>query len=478
MAYTTGDYAKRGKAKSLTVPYLRRRFGRPEYRRRVPGWLQPIIGVTEWCEALSQDHEEARRECAALTRRHDRLTSPDIRRLVRSEGGSAMVVDALVAMMMEPLTAEGMPSIDEALAMPNDDMRLLVALRREVESAAADDAAMRTRLRPLKDAIDGTEAPPTESTLGDVVTRWLKDSKYPPSTKDTYEPRIRRALEFFGNDLPVKTLTSKMVREWRDQVAQLPGQTGLPAKLRTAPMSALLRYAAEHSDTTKPIMPNAVRDHLKALQACMAWAVDEEIISSNPTTGVKPPKDARDDVEETRHPALPWREMPAFMCELRSRHETLARALEFAILCAARTSEVVGMEWSEIDLAAKTWTCPASRVKSSRETHIVPLSDRALAVLGEPGEGPVFGAIPSNGLLRFLQRQMARPDITTHGFRSAFATWAAEATEYPDEMREIALAHRVGSEVSRRYRRGSMIERRRAMMEDWASFCMSTCKAD
>ena len=505
MAYTKGDYERRGKAKRLSIRYVRKRFGQTEYRRRVPEWLRPVVGHREWFERLPADQEGALRRAAALTRKYDRLTSPDIRRLVPlgtktaperthaieqiDETGNEVwtrpdptptraldvgsVYDTIHAMLQEPLTADGMPGISDVLSLPSDDMRMLLALRRVVEEMAADDTAQRERLQPLKDAIDETEAPAGENTLGDVAEQWLKAAKYPQSTKDTYDSRVRRALEFFGPDFPIKNLTSAMVREWRNQVELLPGATGLPTKLRKASMSVLLRYRADNPDTTQAIMPNSVRDHLKALQAFCAWAVDEEIITTNPVNGVKPPKDERKDAEETKQPALPWPETPAFMAALRERQEPMARVVEFAILCASRTVEVVGMQWSEIDLRAKVWTCPASRVKGSTESHIVPLSDRALELLGAPGVDSVFGYIPANGLLRFVQRQMDRPDITMHGFRSSFATWADEVTEYPDQMIEIALAHKVGSAVSRRYRRKSMVERRRAMMEDWATFCAS-----
>ena len=495
MAYKEGDYKRRGGARALKIPYVRTRFGRPEYRRRVPEWLQPILNLTEWTEKLPRDQEGTLRRAAALTRKYDRMTAPEIRRLVplgtkevpkrtlqvkRSDGRTytahapdvEFIYDTIHTLMQEPLTADGMPDVDDVLSLPADEMRMLLSLRRVVEKMAANDAVERERLRPLIEAVKGVETQAPEDTLGDVVSRWLKATKYPQSTKDTYDSRVRRALEFFGPDLPVKNLTFDMVRDWRDQVVLLPGPTGLPSKLRTASMRVLLQHRLDNPDTTKPILPHSVRDHLKALQACLSWALGERIINTNPAAGVKPPKDER-DIESTRQPALPWREIPAFMAAVRHRPEPLARAIEFAVLCASRTSEVTGMDWAEVDLTGKIWTCPASRVKGSREAHIVPLSGRAVELLGQRGEGRVFGTIPANGLLRFIQRQMGRPEITTHGFRSAFSTWAHERTEFPTEMIEIAQAHKVGTAVSRRYRRELMVERRRAMMEDWATFCMS-----
>src|SRR5262249_50271459 len=106
MAYTKGDYERRGRAKRFSIRYVRTRFGRPAYRRRVPEWLRPIVGHREWSEALPADQEALLRRASALTRRYDRLTCPDMQRLVRTEGGPARVADALVAMLQEPMTVD------------------------------------------------------------------------------------------------------------------------------------------------------------------------------------------------------------------------------------------------------------------------------------------------------------------------------------------------------------------------------------
>ncbi|HKS89778.1 MAG TPA: integrase arm-type DNA-binding domain-containing protein [Stellaceae bacterium] len=187
------------------------------------------------------------------------------------------------------------------------------------------------------------------------------------------------------------------------------------------------------------------------------------------------------------HPALPFDDVPAFLAALRSRPGMAARALEFAIFTAARTGEVLGARWGEIDLAAKVWTVPAERMKAGRE-HRVPLSDAALAVLetvrplalardGEPDmAAPVFPgpgrAMPmSNMTMLMLLRRMKRTDLTAHGFRSTFSDWAAERTAYPREVVEMALAHAVENKVEAAYRRGDLFEKRRRLMADWARFC-------
>jgi integrase len=182
------------------------------------------------------------------------------------------------------------------------------------------------------------------------------------------------------------------------------------------------------------------------------------------------------------HAALPWCEAGAFMADLRGQKGIGAAALEFAILTAARTGEVIGARWGELDLAERIWTVPAERMKAHRE-HRVPLTEAALAVLrrmapGRPGQGDgtVFpgakGGRPlSNMSLAAVLKRMGRGALTVHGFRSTFRDWVAEATEYPREVAEAALAHTLRDKVEAAYRRGDLFEKRRRMMEDWAAFC-------
>ena len=168
--------------------------------------------------------------------------------------------------------------------------------------------------------------------------------------------------------------------------------------------------------------------------------------------------------------ALPYGSMSAFMTELRAKEGVTARALEFAILTAARSGEVLGAQWDEIDVDARLWTIPANRMKARRE-HRVPLSDRALQILEElPREGErVFASLGRDGMLAALRQLSAGG--TVHGMRSSFRDWAAETTAYPNEMLEIALAHTIGSKAEAAYRRGDMMEKRRRLMADWASYC-------
>ena len=189
---------------------------------------------------------------------------------------------------------------------------------------------------------------------------------------------------------------------------------------------------------------------------------------------------ARRDVAKVKHhAALPYSEMPAFMAVVRNMDGVSPRALEFAILTAARTGETVGARWSEIDLDAKMWTIPSERMKAGRE-HRVPLSGRALEILASlPREkrnkyvfvGDKAGRPMSNMAMLMVLRRMKRDDLTVHGFRSTFRDWAAEQTAYPNEMVEMALAHIVSNKTEAAYRRGDMLERRRRLMEDWSTFC-------
>jgi len=188
---------------------------------------------------------------------------------------------------------------------------------------------------------------------------------------------------------------------------------------------------------------------------------------------------ARGKIRRTiHHAALPFGEIGAFVAALRAREGVAARALEFGILTAARTGEVIGARWPEVDLKAKVWTVPAGRMKGSRE-HRVPLSDGALEILRalprEDNNPRVFIGPRKDGLsnmaMASVLHRMGRDDITVHGFRSTFRDWAAERTSYPNHVVEMALAHVIGDKVEGAYRRGDLFEKRRRLMADWAKYC-------
>jgi integrase len=178
------------------------------------------------------------------------------------------------------------------------------------------------------------------------------------------------------------------------------------------------------------------------------------------------------------HAALPYGEIGIFMTALRQQEGVAARALEFLILTATRSGEVLGARWGEINIADRAWTIPASRMKAGKE-HRVPLSDAAIAIVeavaelrqGEfvfPGDSRA-GGVGDKALRRALAAVRAK--LSVHGFRSTFRSWAAERTDYPREAAEMALAHNVGSAVEQAYQRGDMIEKRRGLMQAWAQHC-------
>jgi len=195
---------------------------------------------------------------------------------------------------------------------------------------------------------------------------------------------------------------------------------------------------------------------------------------------------SRSKVSDVKHhAALPFAELPAFLVALRAQEGFAARALEFAILTAARTGEIIGARWNEADLLDKIWTVPAGRMKAHRE-HRVPLSARALAILtemqaarhGDADDAFVFpggkaGKPLSNMAFLMLLRRMGRGDLTAHGFRASFKTWASERTSFQDEIVEASLAHTIGGKVEQAYMRGDLFEKRRRLMQQWATFCTS-----
>lgn len=186
-------------------------------------------------------------------------------------------------------------------------------------------------------------------------------------------------------------------------------------------------------------------------------------------------------VKRVRHfPALPYNEIGSFVKELRTRSGYSALGLEFLILTAARTGEIIGAKWSEIDLEKAVWVIPAERMKAGSE-HRVPLCERAIEILksitsNRHPDDYIFSGWKkntglSNNAFLALLKKMERSDITTHGFRSCFRDWAAEeAYQFSNETIELALAHTITNKVEAAYRRGDQLERRRELMAEWGKF--------
>ena len=225
--------------------------------------------------------------------------------------------------------------------------------------------------------------------------------------------------------------------------------------------------------------PETARRVRQRLGTIFDWAKASGFrIGDNPIDGVSKglPKQTDKDVH---HAALPYADVPAFVSRLRTEDDTdIARlAFEFLVLTAARTGEVLGAQVSEVDLDNKLWTVPANRMKANVE-HRVPLSGRSIAILRRAAElGPdsrfVFPGrsrnTPMSNMVFLMTLRRMDVKATAHGFRSSFRDWAAEATRFPREVAEMALAHTIDSKVEAAYRRGDLLEQRRVMMNAWAS---------
>ena len=179
------------------------------------------------------------------------------------------------------------------------------------------------------------------------------------------------------------------------------------------------------------------------------------------------------------HAAMPYEDVAAFTAKLRKREATSALALELCILTAARTGEILGMRWLEIDLDKRIWTVPANRMKAGRE-HRIPLSPRAVAILRKlekmkAGEFVFPGQARNKPLslkaMELVLRRMKVEDATVHGFRSSFRDWAGNVSNFPREVTETALAHVIGDKAEQAYRRSDALEKRRKLMDAWAAYC-------
>lgn len=239
--------------------------------------------------------------------------------------------------------------------------------------------------------------------------------------------------------------------------------------------------------TTKPETASRLRGRLEAV---LGWATvrgyrhgDNPAAWRNHLDKVLPARSAVAKVEH--HPALPYGEIGGFIETLRTQAGAASRALEFAILTAARSGEVIGATWQEFDLDKSTWTIPAERMKAKKE-HRIPLSARALELVKEllplktEDNSPVFqgkgGKAFSNMAMLAVLKRMKRADMTTHGFRSTFRDWAGETTAYPREVIEHALAHQLKDKAEAAYARGTLFDKRRRLMDEWATYCNTVGK--
>ncbi len=275
-----------------------------------------------------------------------------------------------------------------------------------------------------------------------------KNAKHRQQWKNTLKTYVYPNI----GDLPVSAVTTQHVLDILNPIWTTKAETA--SRLRSR-IELIISYAKARGWFVGE-NPAVWRGHLAALLA--------------PSSKVKRVK---------HHAAQPWAKMGEFVAKLRAMEGISARALEFTILTAARSGEVRGATWSELDLRNRVWTVPAARMKAQRE-HRVPLSASAVALLKKlptlEGEhlvfpGPRSGRPLSDMSLSAVLRRMGRKDITVHGFRSAFRDWAAETTLHHPDLVEFALAHTIANKVEAAYRRGDLLEKRRELMEDWAAWC-------
>lgn len=272
---------------------------------------------------------------------------------------------------------------------------------------------------------------------------------------------------------------AKHVAQWKNTITTYasPIFGALPVQ---AVDTALVMRTLEQVWQTKPETASRLRGRIELI---LSWATTHGY-----RTGENPARwrghldnllPKRSAVKRVEHfSALSINEVSGFITSLKAEVGVAPRAMEFLILCAARTGEVIGAKWNEFDLEHQTWTVPAERMKAKRE-HRVPLCARAVEILNEmrafssttyvfPGKS---SEKPLSNMAFLMLLRRLKLDVTTHGFRSTFRDWAAERTNFPREVAEAALAHALKDKVEAAYRRGDLFEKRRCLMDDWSKFC-------
>jgi len=315
---------------------------------------------------------------------------------------------------------------------------------------------------------------------------FIRQGVDPVEERKAARERLRAAAEAFTFEQAARAYQRVKEHEWRNpkhrqQWENTLGTYAYPTLGRKPVADVELRDVLDVLEPIWTIKTETAKRLRGRIESVLAWAtVSGHREGDNParwrgnldTVLAKPSKVAK--VAHMR--ALPWQEVGAFMADLRKREGMGARALEFAIITAARSGEVRKATWSEIDLKDRVWTIPADRMKAGKE-HRVPLADDAVALLealprfdGCPYVFPSNRGGPLSDMsLTAVLRRMGT-DAVPHGFRSTFRDWAAESTNYPRDLCEQALAHAIGSDVEAAYRRGDMLVKRHKMMADWAKF--------
>jgi integrase len=345
------------------------------------------------------------------------------------------------------------------------DMGLGTAGQKDVTLAEARDLAAKAR-RVVRDGRD----PIAERDVARLQKK-LEAAKA-ITFKDCAERYIAAHAAGWRNPKHASQWTNTLATYGYRTLGELPAQ---------AVNVGLVMQVLEPIWTTKPETASRVRGRIESV---LDWATARGYRQGeNPARwrghleNLLPKKNKIHEVEH--HAALSYRDIGDFIVELRKQESVAARALEFAILTAARTGEVLGARWSEINFAERIWTVPKERMKANKE-HRAPLSAAALAILDKmqkirhgdfvfPGK---FAGRPLSGMVMLkLLRRMGRTGLTAHGFRSTFSDWCRECTNFPAEVRAMALAHTIGDKVEEAYSRGDLFQKRRQLADAWARYC-------
>ena len=331
----------------------------------------------------------------------------------------------------------------------------VVDLREARELALAARKELHAGIDPLA-ARAGTRAVAVKTISFDGATAAFLDAHSAAWRNAKHVQQWRNTLATYASPilgaLPVRDIDTGLVMRVLTPIWQAKPETA--SRLRGR-IEAVLGWAAVHGYRAGD-NPARWKDHLQRLLP------------------------AKGKLRAVRHyAALPYAELPAFLVQLRQQASLAARCLEFLILMATRTSEVIKATAAEFDLTAKVWSIPASRMKAGRE-HRIPLAERAIELLGALPPDPAARVFPRSqtALLKLIRKRMRRTNITSHGFRSTFRDWAAEHTNYPNHVVEQALAHTIGNAVEAAYRRGDLFDKRRRLMDDWAAYCTSAPQAE
>ena len=326
----------------------------------------------------------------------------------------------------------------------------LISLQDARQRAAGARKLLHDGIDPIADKRAKRNAMKAARTFGDYCDEFL-DSKLAAYRNEKHKYQWRETLTTLAaplRPLPLKSITTEDVRRVLE-----------PIWLTRHETAKRLRGRIEH------VLSAAKAAGLRDGENPARWKDNLKHLLSDQKKG------------NGHMAALPYKDAPAFMTNLRTRKSISALALEFTILTAARTGEVIGAKWAEVDFGKKLWTVPAGRMKMEKE-HEVPLPQRAIEILESFGEGKPSGFIfegaktgqPLSNMAMLECLRDLRSGVTVHGFRSTFRDWAGDETSFPRDVAEFALAHKITNEIEAAYRRGTALAKRRELMEAWAGF--------